>query len=91
LELVAESDKPIGRGALNLLLRWRGFRVSPPTVGRRLQELEFEGMLAKVSVEGRVITARGRDVLAHWSAETRLRLSGNVLSLAHDFTRYVSR
>ncbi|MGH2362772.1 MAG: FadR/GntR family transcriptional regulator [bacterium] len=76
---IASSHGPIGQGALTLLLRREGLTVSPPTVGRRLQTLEFDGLLRKVSVDGRVITERGGDVLRRWEAEARLRGSGDAL------------
>ena len=63
LQLIAESEAPIGQSTLGLILRRQGFTISVPTIGRRLQELEFEGLLRKVGVGGRVITTRGRKVL----------------------------
>jgi GntR family transcriptional repressor for pyruvate dehydrogenase complex len=79
LRLMAQRKEPIGQGNLNLLLRKLGFGVSVPTIGRRLQELEFEGLLQKVSVDGRVITPHGREVLERWQSEDRLRRSGEAL------------
>lgn len=79
LRTVAASQRPIGQGALTLLLRREGLNVSPPTVGRRLQTLEFDGLLRKVSVDGRVITERGDEILRRWEAEARLRGSGEAL------------
>lgn len=76
LQLIAASHKPVGQGVLSLQLRRRGFSLSTPTVGRRLQELEFEGLLQKVGVDGRVITKPGRRVLDQVESETRLRRSG---------------
>ena len=79
LQLIAESEAPIGQSTLGLILRRQGFTISVPTIGRRLQELEFEGLLRKVGVGGRVITTRGRKVLEQWQAEARLRTSSNTL------------
>lgn len=79
LKQVAESKTPIGQGALSLLIRQGSRNVSVPTVGRKLQELEHEGLLRKVSVEGRVITVRGRRALEEWEAEAKLRGSGEAL------------
>jgi GntR family L-lactate dehydrogenase operon transcriptional regulator len=79
LRLIAESKAPIGQGNLSLLLRKEGLSVSVPTIGRRLQEMEFEGLLQKASVDGRVITDRGRETLKSWEAENRLRRSGDAL------------
>src|SRR3990170_7052325 len=82
LRLVAEHKGPIGQGNLNLLLRRQGFMLSTPTVGRRLQTLQFDGLLRKVGVDGRVITERGLNVLHEWDAEARLRGSGEALLAA---------
>lgn len=79
LRLVAKHEGPIGQGNLNLLLRRKGLLLSTPTVGRKLQELEFDGVLRKVGVDGRVITERGLNKLRQWDAEARLRGSGEAL------------
>ncbi len=82
LKLIAQTGRPIGQGALNLLLRKQGFEVSGPTVGRKLQLLEFEGLLRKVSVDGRVITESGREALKSWDTEVRFRsLSASLLDV----------
>lgn len=79
LKHVAESKTPVGQGVLSLLVRDRGLETSTPTIGRKLQELEHKGFVRKVSVEGRVITDRGRRVLEEWEGEARLRGSGEAL------------
>jgi GntR family L-lactate dehydrogenase operon transcriptional regulator len=82
LRLVAEHEGPIGQGSLNLFLRRQGFMLSTPTVGRKLQALQFDGLVRKVGVDGRVITERGLNVLNEWDAEARLRGSGEALLAA---------
>lgn len=82
LRLVAEHEGPIGQGNLNLFLRRQGVMLSTPTVGRKLQALQFDGLLRKVGVDGRVITERGLNVLHEWDAEARLRGSGEALLAA---------
>jgi DNA-binding FadR family transcriptional regulator len=79
LQLIVESRGPVGQDALSFLLRQRGVVVSAPTVGRRLRDLEFAGMLRKVSVEGRVVTQRGRQALKQWLADAHFRTSGRAL------------
>jgi DNA-binding FadR family transcriptional regulator len=79
LQLVAKSGRPVGQGSLSFLLRRQGVSVSAPTIGRRLRDLEFTGMLRRVSVEGRVITERGRRILGRWQAEAHFRTSGQAL------------
>jgi GntR family L-lactate dehydrogenase operon transcriptional regulator len=82
LRLVAEHEGPVGQGTLNLSLRRQGFALSTPTVGRKLQVLQFEGLLRKVGVDGRVITERGLNALHEWDAEAKLRGSGEALLVA---------
>lgn len=79
LGLIARNKRPIGQTTLTLRLREQGFGVSTPTVGRRLQVLEFEGLLRKMSVEGRVLTPVGVRALAQWDADAQLRSSGEAL------------
>src|SRR5574341_2134876 len=82
LRLVAGHEGPIGQGTLSLFLRKPGFTLSTPTVGRKLQTLQFDGLLRKIGVDGRVITERGLNVLHEWDAEARLRGSGEALLVA---------
>src|SRR5689334_14414224 len=79
LELVSVHQGPVGQGALNSMLRERGFSISAPTVGRKLQKLERMGLLRKVSVEGRVITEKGVGNLTEWNHDATLRISGEAL------------
>lgn len=79
LRLISESDAPIGQGALTFALRAHGIHVSVPTVGRRLQDLEFTGHVRKASVDGRVITEAGRAALQRWDSDARLRESAEAL------------
>lgn len=79
LHTIAAHPGAIGQGAINLCLRKQGIVVSVPTVGRRLQELEFEGLVEKAGIEGRVLTDRGRHALQRFEAEAKLRGSGDAL------------
>jgi DNA-binding FadR family transcriptional regulator len=76
---VIAREGPVGQGAIGLELMKNGFDTSIPTIGRRLQELEFEGLVEKVGVQGRVLTQRGEDALHQLHAEEMLRVSGNAL------------
>src|SRR5579875_1477882 len=78
LGVIASSPGPVGQGAINLQLRKQGVVGGAP-VGRRLQELDAEGLVRKVSVEGRVLTERGVAALRRYDEEARLRLSGDAL------------
>ena len=73
LKLISQSRGPIGQGTLSLLLRGQGYTLSTPTVGRRLQELEFRRLVRKVSMDGRVLTATGLQALRQWDADAQLR------------------
>lgn len=79
LRVIASSHRAIGQGAINLVLRKQGISTSSPTVGRKLQTLEADGFVRKVSVEGRVITSRGRVILHRYDGDARLSVSGDAL------------
>jgi len=79
LRRIAETAGPIGQGALCFYLQKKGFVVSTPTIGRRLQVFEHNGLVRKVGVDGRKITKRGLATLQRLDAEAQLRLSGEQL------------
>jgi DNA-binding MarR family transcriptional regulator len=79
LQIVADQKGPAGAGTIQLQLRRSRLQTSPATVGRQLRELEVKGLLAKVGVEGRRITPKGRQVLAGLNHESRLRDHGELL------------
>lgn len=63
LRSLGESKQPVGSGSLYYLLQERGDEISAPTIGRRLRDLEHRGLVRKVSVEGRTLTASGSALL----------------------------
>ena len=67
---------PIGQVAIALELRKHGVETSVPTIGRRLQDLQFEGLVEKVGVQGRILTRPGHEVLSQLRAEAMLKVSG---------------
>lgn len=77
LSVVAARDQPVGQGAIGLELRSAGVTASVPTIGRRLQELEFEGFVKKVGVQGRVVTELGKQTVDRLNAEAGFRVSGD--------------
>jgi DNA-binding FadR family transcriptional regulator len=79
LRVLARHERPIGSGTLHLILRRQGVPASAPTIGRKVRELEFEGLLRKISVDGRVITDRGRAALERWEHKTKLEGKGQAL------------
>jgi len=80
LRILAEHDGPVGSGTLQIALRRRGLRLSAPTVGRKLRELEVDGAVVKVGVRGRVLTPAGRDRFTELERELRLASSSEALN-----------
>lgn len=78
LSIIAREG-PIGQVAIGFELRKHGVERSVPTIGRRLQDLEFEGLVRKAAVPGREITAKGQEVLNQLRAEAMLKVSGTPL------------
>ncbi|HEX9579749.1 MAG TPA: FCD domain-containing protein [Gemmatimonadales bacterium] len=76
---VIAREAPVGQGAICLDLRKHGITLSIPTIGRRLQELEFEGLVEKVGVQGRILTDRGHETLNQLHAEAMLKGHGTAL------------
>ncbi|MDP2859100.1 MAG: FCD domain-containing protein [Bacillota bacterium] len=79
LHSIASREAPVGQGAIGLELRSQGFTPSVPTIGRRLQVLEYDGLVRKVGVQGRVLTETGRLALEQLDAEAVFRDSGTEL------------
>lgn len=79
LKILGERKAPVGSGTLQIELRRRGFRLSAPTVGRRLRELEVDGHLTKVGVQGRALTGPGRAHLAELGRRVMLQTSSEAL------------
>ena len=71
--------QPMGSGSLHYELRKRGATPSAPTIGRKLRDLEQRGLVAKVSVEGRILTAAGQKLLSRMEQERQRELSGERL------------
>lgn len=79
LSVLVSRDGPVGQGSIGLELQQHDVNVSTPTIGRCLQEMEFEGLLEKIGVQGRIPTERGRQVFEQLQAEAMLRESGTEL------------
>jgi GntR family L-lactate dehydrogenase operon transcriptional regulator len=79
LQTLHTHGQPIGSGTLHYVLRKRGDNLSAPTIGRKLRDLENRGLVAKVSVEGRVLTAAGQKLLHKLEQEKSLENSGDKL------------
>jgi GntR family transcriptional repressor for pyruvate dehydrogenase complex len=60
LGMLAGSALPVGSGTLMERLEAGGLRVSEPTVGRLLRQLDRRGYTERVSNKGRVLTKAGR-------------------------------
>jgi GntR family L-lactate dehydrogenase operon transcriptional regulator len=79
LQTLHKHGQPVGSGTLHYVLRKRGDNLSAPTIGRKLRDLEHRGLVAKVSVEGRVLTTAGRKLLHRLERESSLESSGDQL------------
>jgi GntR family L-lactate dehydrogenase operon transcriptional regulator len=69
----------MGSGTLFYELSKRGNALSAPTIGRKLRDLEHRGLVAKVSVEGRVLTTAGQNLLQKLEHDRKLEISGEQL------------
>lgn len=76
LDALHQHGQPLGSGTLHYTLREKGGNLSAPTLGRRLRDLEQRGLVKKVSVEGRVLTAEGQKLLRRLEQNRRLEISG---------------
>lgn len=72
LRSLGESEQPVGSGSLYYLLQERGDKISAPTIGRRLRDLEQRGLVEKVSVEGRTLTSSGTALLRRIEHDRRI-------------------
>src|SRR5258708_30245214 len=79
LQSLHRHGQPMGSGGLHYALRERGSTPSAPTLGRKLRDLEERGLLAKISVEGRILTPAGQKLLKKLEMERQRELSGERL------------
>ena len=79
LSTLGSDGQPMGAGSVSYSLKKHGGVLSAPTVGRKLRDLEHEGLLSKVGVDGRILTAKGRRVLAQLENEFRIESSSQAL------------
>ena len=64
LEIIQDIEKPTGSGKLSLIFEEKGIILSQPTIGRILNRLENYGYLEKKTNKGRIITEKGKLVIA---------------------------
>lgn len=79
LDSLNTHGEPMGSGTLHYTLRKHGATPSVPTIGRKLRDLEQRGLVAKVSVEGRILTTAGQKMLKTMQQERQRELSGEKL------------
>jgi GntR family transcriptional repressor for pyruvate dehydrogenase complex len=79
LQSLHTHGQPIGSGTLHYVLRKRGDNLSAPTIGRKLRDLEQRGLVTKVSVEGRILTAAGQKLLHKLDQQRQIESSGGKL------------
>ena len=61
LRILVESKDSIGSSTLCQMLRRRDLNISSATVGRILNEFDFEGLTVRQGYKGRVLTDLGRE------------------------------
>lgn len=67
---LAANDEALGCSRLAAAISAAGFPISEPTAGRLLRDLDRQGLVERVrGKNGRVITAKGREVLAALEAD----------------------
>ena len=64
LNLLTESEIPMGSVTLSLLLKERNLDVSGATVGRMLSEFDYKGLTSKRGFKGRILTETGQKLLS---------------------------
>src|SRR5579872_6934840 len=79
LDSLNTHGEPMGSGTLHYALRKQGSTPSAPTIGRKLRDLEQRGLVAKVSVEGRILTPEGQKSLKSLQQARQRELSGERL------------
>jgi GntR family L-lactate dehydrogenase operon transcriptional regulator len=79
LSLLESQIVPLGAGATREALAAEGIEVGEATAGRMLRDLQHEGLAAKVGVQGRVLTEKGRERLR------KLRLEKEQTRSAREF------
>lgn len=82
LKSIAESDAPLGAGAVSEALRKRGHSISEAAAGRALRSIRNEGFLEKVGFQGHVLTKMGMERLH--SLEIRLNVRDALLRSLRD-------
>lgn len=63
LEIIRDSNEPVGSWVIADKLSEKGYSVSSATVGRILNKLEKMGYLEKEKFRGRVITKKGEEAI----------------------------
>jgi len=79
LSTLHSDGQPMGAGSVSYSLKKHGGMLSAPTVGRKLRDLEQEGLLSKVGVDGRILTNSGRKMLSRLENEFRIESRGQTL------------
>src|SRR5260370_34216308 len=79
LDSLNTHGEPMGSATLHYALRKQGSTPSAPTIGRKLRDLEQRGLVAKVSVEARILTAAAQKVLTNLQQARQREGSGEKL------------
>ena len=79
LDVLAETQAPVGAGAIRQALEDRGMTPSEATVGRILRELDHRGYTKKSGFQGRSLSPEGRERLEALREERGHAVSANAL------------
>lgn len=61
LRILIDNDDSIGSFTISQILKQRNVNVSPATIGRLLNEFDFQGLTVRIGYKGRVLTDFGRE------------------------------
>ncbi|MGE0238622.1 MAG: FadR/GntR family transcriptional regulator [Parvibaculaceae bacterium] len=83
LELLHESDEPVGNQRLMSALQAEGIVIAEATAGRVLQRLVAQGLAHTIGKRGRVLTTAGRTKLASLRSDlSRQKRSARLLAVS---------
>ena len=80
LEIINNSDEPVGSWSIVNTLKEQGIEVSSATIGRELNQLEMMGLVEKNKFKGRSITPAGREKIQETNNSLELEYHRDKLS-----------
>lgn len=87
MHIIGENRGPIGSWEMKIVLNDYEAELSTASIGRYLKELDSKGMTEAVSNKGRVLTEKGRAVLAEKEENIRTAMLHNNIREAVEITQ----